>query len=308
MMEKVLQQILEIRKKRYIEIYKCKMPKLIEDKVYCQIAESYFKNQCDYVVDSKGKVECFIFYTIRYQGDLGKVCFILSNMYCRHFKKNKNDFLGLVKNAYKKSKEKDSKISAVLITVSVQDLESDKYFSKIGQLTAIELLGSVKESLNTLRKVKNINVCKIELLKKEDIDKCIELDIESHIKDPTSRMNKIFKKKNAKKFQKPFYQRLEEEKSAFVAKIGNDIAGMVGFFESKEERLGLVACIFVAQQFKNKGIGRMLYLHLLKHFKSRGHTHYLGSTTTSSVLHLAKKMKRYEMSRVYITKNLKMLN
>ncbi|MEA9357745.1 GNAT family N-acetyltransferase [Bacteriovorax sp. PP10] len=199
--------------------------------------------------------------------------------------------------------KKTEKVKRMLIQISFDDPVSKKHFSEAGELTYLELVGETKKGLKALESVSLKGTgLRLEKLQKKDIKKLAKFDRESHLVDKSSRMRKIFMKPDAEKMLIKFYNALLRNKGCIVVKEGNTPAGSIGFFVDKKNKYGLVASIYVGNDFKGRGISKLLYKSLLMEFSKKKLAYYIGSTTTQNVLGSAKTMGRLEFKSAYISK------
>lgn len=198
------------------------------------------------------------------------------------------------------SYKKKEKIKRMVIQVFAEDTVLKRYFLKKGKLTYIELIGNTQFGLGILKKEKrNLSHLKIKKAVPQDFMKLVSLDMASHLADKSSRMHEIFSKPQGQKAMRGFYTHVLKNKSCFVVKDlknKNKIAGSISYFINKKDNLGLIASIFVANQYKGKGISYLLYQRLLEEFARNKLRHYLGASTTERVLSLSSKIGRKELS------------
>jgi predicted GNAT family acetyltransferase len=294
-------QILKVLTKRYRRDYKKSPPLVVVNKMKERIALAFWENRIVYQLSSEEKVIWFFIYATAFRGDFNQTMFLVTDTFISSLtnKGVENQLLKAINIKFSNIK-RSLKIKKGIINIDREDHSLKQYFSQQGELTSIELLGKVSDGLHFLSKNKTDNKYKIRRLKKSDINKCIKLDIESHIKDPTSRMRDRFRQPDVLDFQRPFYQRLAKNKAALLASDGKNILGVIGFFIHADIKHAMVACIFVNHQHKGKGVAQFLYLNALMYFKKMKCQYYLGSTTTKGVLELAKKMNRNECCRAFV--------
>lgn len=302
--DKDLKNISSVILKRYKANCFREMPAKARAGLIKNLKKSYEEDRLIFDYLPSGKLAYFFHFNRAYMGEFAEHFCYFSHLYSVEDKKVRARFYRAIKASAKKmqlTSEKDKKVKRMACSVDVNDETSKKYFAKNGQLTYVLLIGKTSEALKYLKDVKSapFKNCR---LKKSDINQCIKLDIESHIKDKTSRMNGPFRSPNAKKLSKDFYKALLKNKSCFVLKDKKKIAGSTGFFIDPNEKLGLVGGIFVTHAYKGRGVSKILYKNLLEEFQKRKLRYYLGATTTAGVLGLAEKLKRTEVSRSYILK------
>ena len=249
-----------------------------------------------------GELNYFIEFKKTFMGEYKEYFFNVENCYCVKSGIIRKQFYKAIHEASLELKRAD-KVKKMLVQLSFDDLLSKKYFSKNGELTYLELVGNTKKGLKSLSDIShNGSDLQVERLQKKDIKKLAKLDRESHLVDKTSRMRKIFMKPGAEEKLVRFYNALLKHKGCFVVKEGNRPAGSIGYFIDKKNKYGLIACIFVGNDFKGRGISKLLYQKLLMEFSKKKLDYYIGSTTTRNVLVTAKKMGRVESKSAYILK------
>jgi hypothetical protein len=295
--------ILKIISKKYKSIFKIPMSLSQVKKTKDSLIASLEDGTLFYKLDSNGKIAYFFTIQNDVKDELGEKIFCISLCYCNENSKNRISFLKLVSKVATKAK-KDQGLKKMAIAIYHDDLLLKKYFAKKGYLTAIEFVGNTQYGLRVLSKEKNIDTkgVKITRLQKNEIAKLVKLEIASHISEPTSRMRKMFTDPRAKKMMTGFYKRVVKEKSCFVIKKNNKLAGSIGYFSNKKSKMGFVGSIFVAEEFRGMGFSKLLYKKLFEEFSKRKLTHYIGSTTTNKVISLGKKLKRKEYRSIYIVK------
>lgn len=288
--------------KRYESDFKKKMPVKNQKELIENINRRYLAKNFIVSFSKSGVLNYFIEIRMSFFGEFEEHFFHVTNCYCIEAKAVRRQFYKQIDKAALLMK-KEEKVKRMALTFSSEDETSIKHFSKKGELTYIQLVGNTKKGLKALRLVSPAKSgFTFKQLEKRDMKKLIKLDRESHIQDKTSRMRKIFMKPDAEKGMKKFYNALLKNKSCIVAKYGNKFAGNVGYFFDKKNKMGLVASIFVAHEFKGQGLSKLLYKKLLSEFDKKKFDFYLGATTTSGVLATAKQIGRVEQMRVYLLK------
>lgn len=289
--------------KRYESVYHKSMNVKQKKKIIFTLEEAYVRERLIYEFTGDGKLVYYAGFMTHFMGEFDELVVHIPSLYCVEDKKIRARFY---KAIHKKAKEiaQLQKIKRMMIEVSLEDETSKKHFSQTGFLTYIELVGKTSEGLKKLKAVDfKKSEYKISKLEARDVKKLIELDLKSHINDKSSRMRKPFMKPDAKeKMMKPFYNALLTQGNCYVAKLGNRPVGDIGFFIDKENKLGLIACIFVANEYQNKGIAKLLYKKALEDFSEKKLRYYLGATTTKGVLAAAKKIGRKESKSAYLVK------
>ncbi len=267
------------------------------------LEEAYVRERLIVGFLPNGELAYYAHFLCSFMGEFDELVLHIPSLYCVEDKKVRNKFY---KEIQKKALEMKTlqKVKRLLVEVSFDDETSKKHFYKHGHLTYVELVGKTTESLNNLKSVDfKKSEFKISKLEKKDINKLIDLDLAAHISDKTSRMRGPFMRPDAKnKMMKPFYNALLTKGTCYVAKIGNRPVGDIGLFVDKENKWGLIACIFVANDFKNKGISKLLYKKAFEDFKKRKLNYYIGSTTTKGVLASAKTIGRRESKSSFLVK------
>ncbi|MBY0415956.1 MAG: GNAT family N-acetyltransferase [Bdellovibrionales bacterium] len=254
------------------------------------------------VKSNQKKLQYFIQFKKAFFGEFKEHFFHVTECFCQDDKKSRSAFYKEIKRLSLVMK-KTEKIKRMAITVDVDDVVSREFFSKLGILTYTELVGDTKKSLKLLEKSISVNKSiKISKLKKEEINPLSKLDQASHIADKTSRMRGIFMKPDALKEMRNFYKMLLKNNACFVAKVDKKLAGNIGFFVDKKNKFGLIACIFVANDFKGRGVSKILYKTVLEEFKKRKLSHFIGASTTTGVLKLATQIGRKPSRHVYLVK------
>jgi hypothetical protein len=291
---KDLHKISKIITKRFECIFEKKMLKKESNELLAKIESSFKEGRLIYEILPNGKVGFFFTYECLIMHEFKEEFFRIPHCYCVNDTAIRRKFYNRIKSIYREVKAL-KKIKRMVINIYTEDLSTKKYFIKKGFLTYIELVGKTQFGLRALRKEKIIGA-NVSLRKAEtrDLPKLINLDYASHLADKTSRMREIFMKADGKKGMKGFYTKMFKNKSCIVAKENNKIAGSICYFIDKKNQYGLIASIFVANEFKGMGISKLLYRRLLEEFSKRNLKYYLGSSTTQRVLSLAKKMGRNE--------------
>lgn len=304
MNKKILNQIAGVSFKRYRQFYKQSIPVREKRAILKSIETANQENNLAYGLLPDGKLGYFFIFRKTFMGEFHEHFFHVSSCYC--LPPVRRQFYAHLKRCAKAMKEetkKVEKVRRVAIEISAEDIVSRKYFEKQGILTYIELLGNTKKSLAILRSKQLDNPdIKIALIEKKDINRLVELDRESHIKDKTSRMHTLFKRADAKKGMRKFYQGLLKNKSLLVAKERGKLVGDIGYFLDKKRKLGLIAAIFVARDSQGKGVSRLLYQRVLREFEKQKLPFYLGASTTERVLATAKSIGRTKTKWVYLLK------
>lgn len=304
MNKKTTNQMARVLFKRHKSSYQKSMTEAQKKSVIKALNIDIEEKTLCFELNPDGDIGYFFRFKKAFMGEFHEHFFYVSDLYCEESMRKKL-YARLKKESLKMKKEtlKTDKVKRMAIEVSFEDEISKKHFSKKGMLTYIELLGNTKEGLSILKKEKRKDHdIRISLLQKKDINKLIALDLESHLKDKTSRMHKIFKRPDAKKGMRKFYLGLLKNKSFLVAKVNNQLAGDIGFFFDKKRKLGLIAAIFVAHKFQGQGVSKALYQRVLEEFNQRKLPYYLGATTTDRVLSTAKTIGRKGTKWAYITK------
>lgn len=296
-----LNQIIKVVACRYESRFQKKITLRKTKELSNKFKKAYSEEGLVYNLSKSGKLNYFFNYKIQFRGDFEEDFLIVDNVFCIENKSHRAKFFSELKKVGLQAKEA-SKVKRMLIEVDEKDSTLNEHFSKLGKLTSIELIGQVSQSLVIINKIISAEKVKFSRLKKEDVNKLISLDFKSHASDKSSRMNEIFSKPGARKQAQKFYGGMLKNKSMFVAKVGKKLAGNIGFFVDKKNQIGLVACVFVANEFKGMGLSKHLYLKLLNEFKNLGLKYYIGGTTTKGVLALGEKIGRRPISYVYVTK------
>lgn len=301
-LKKKIQDILKVIYQRHKALYKIPMTAAQKKELIFSLEESFARERLIIKYQSTGELAYYFQFKPSFMGEFEEVFFHIQSSYCANDKKNRNEFYKAIDQAFYELKS-FTKFKRMMIEVAIDDEESKSYFSKKGFLTYVELLGNTTLGLEKLKDV-DFKKAKFRLtrLKKNEIKKLIVLDQEAHILDKSSRMNKIFSKPNARKTMEQFYNGLYDHGLCFVAKDGKRLVGDIGIFFDKKNGLGLIAGIFVAHKYKNRGISKLLYKAALMEFKKRKFKKYLGATTTTGVLKVAQKIGRVGTKCVYIVK------
>lgn len=300
--KKELASIINIFTARHKNVFNKSMSLVNKKELTENLINAQSENRLIASFSKTGTLNYFFTFKKTFMGEFKEHFFYVSSCYCVKSAVIRKQFYKKIIAASLEMK-KTEKVKRMFIQVNVDDLISKKYFSINGELTYLELVGKTKKGLKALDSITtNGTKFSVEKLQKKDIKKLVKLDRESHIMDKTSRMRKIFMKPDAEKNLVKFYNALLKNKSCLVVKEGNAPAGTVGYFIDKKNKLGLVASIFVANEFKGKGISKLLYKNLLKEFSKKKLDYYIGSTTTRNVLGSAKKMGRFESKCAYISK------
>ncbi|MDD4974641.1 MAG: GNAT family N-acetyltransferase [Bacteriovorax sp.] len=250
-----------------------------------------------------GKIAYFIQFNNKVMYELNEEIFTISHCFCLNIPKYRRKFYALIKARALQTK-KGMGIKKMAIILFNEDLLSKRYFSKKGKLTYIELVGETSYGLKILSKEKTAKTqsIKVDKIKVNDISKLGELERNSHLQDKSSRMRDVFSRPESLKEITVFYKNLLKRNSCFVVKKDNKIAGSIGYFVDQKNKRGLIASIFVANEFKGLGLSKLLYKKLLQEFSKKKLSHYLGASTTTRVLALSQKIGRVESKSVYIVK------
>ncbi|MBC7429825.1 MAG: GNAT family N-acetyltransferase [Bacteriovorax sp.] len=287
---------------RYKTIFKTSMTSKQKKDLVFLLEESFVRGRLVLDVSPNGKLAWFFQFKLSFMGEFEEEFFHITTCYCSDSASARKTFYKAIETSAKSFKQ-FYKMKRMAIDISFDDEASKKYFLKKGIMTYIELVGMTSTGLKALDKiVQPKSSFKFSRMKAEDVNKLIELDLQSHISDKSSRMRTLFMKKNAKKNMQQFYGALLKHNACVVAKDGKKLAGDIGYFIDQENKRGLIACIFVANEFKGKKLSFELYQKVLQDFKKKKLVHYIGATTTDGVLASAMKMGRMEFKRVYLLK------
>jgi hypothetical protein len=293
-MNKDLLKISKIISERNECIFEKKMLKKESSDLLEKIKNSFEEGRLIYEILPNGKIGFFFIYEYKIMHEHEEEFFKIPYCYCIDDTIMRKKFYSRIRSISRKVK-KIKNIKRMAIDIYTEDFLTKKYFIKKGQLTYIELVGKTQFGLKALKK-ENIIATNVSLKKAEtkDFQKLINLDHASHIADKTSRMREIFMKPGGKKGMKGFYTKVFKNKSCIVAKEDKKIAGSICYFIDKKNKYGLIASIFVANEFKGMGISKLLYKKVLEEFSKRNLKYYIGSSTTQRVLSLANKIGRKE--------------
>lgn len=300
--KKELSTIIKIFTARHKSVFYQNMSLVNKKELAENLTNAYNEKRLITSFSKSGQLNYLITFKKTFMGEFDEHFFYVSSCYCVNSKTTRKQFYKKIIEASLEMK-KTEKVKRMLIQVNSDDLLSKKYFSRNGELTYRELVGKTKKGLKALDSIstEGTKFC-IEKLQKKDIKKLVKLDRESHVMDKTSRMRKVFMKPGAEKKLVKFYNGLFKNKTCLVVKEGSIPAGTVGYFIDKKNKVGLIASIFVANDFKGRGISKLLYKNLLKEFSKKKLDYYIGSSTTSNVLSSAEKMGRFESKSAYILK------
>lgn len=265
------------------------------------LEESYVRERLVVACMPNGKLAYYFQFRPSYMGEFEESFFHILSSYCvedakirRQFYKAIDDSIAVLKT-YVKFKRVCNEIPAA-------DELSREFYSKLGFLTYVELIGNTSQGLLNLNNIDLKSKIKISKIKKSEVKILVKLDQEAHIRDKSSRMNKIFSKPSARKHMVQFYNGVMKRGLCLVARDGKKPVGDIGLFFDKNNNLGLIAAIFVAHNYKNRGISKLLYKMALLEFKKRKLKHYLGATTTIGVMNVAQKIGRVPSKYAYIFK------
>lgn len=296
---KVMNEMLKVFTKRFERNFSKKPTKL----KLIQQTKKYKKAHSEKKLVFKtaaGKLQYFYMFEKTFMGEFQEHFFHVTSFYCVDNIEVRNSFY---KNVLKSAQElkKCDAVKRMSIEVSCEDEQSIKHYSKSGKLTYTLLIGNTKKSLGILEK-ENLNpLLKVSLAKKSEITKLINLDLQSHLDDKSSRMHDLYKTMSKSHFRM-FYNRLLKRKSLFVARENKQLLGSIGYFEDVKNNQGLVGQIFVATKHKGRGVSKVLYKKMLMEFKKKNLKYYVGGTTTKSVLKFSKKLERVQSRHVYLVK------
>jgi GNAT superfamily N-acetyltransferase len=297
-----LRLVSKVLQDRFKLSFKKAMSKTQKSDLEQRIRKHFEDDQLVLEKETDGRLKYFIISHFAIMTEFNEQFFHVADMYCCPGTSVRREFYGRLKKISKMA-AKERSVKRMIISVAADDKISLKHFGKKGMLTYVELYGEVKKSLSILKREKNLpKGITFTRLKKTDIAPLVKLDIDAHLKEPTSRMREIFSKPAGKKLMKDFYRDLLKNKTCLVARFDNKLVGSVAWFVDKRNRNGLVASIFVADKYKGKGISKILYKRLLEEFAKKNLTHYIGSSTTGRVLELAQRLKRIPGSHAYILK------
>lgn len=293
---------------RYKDIYEKAMPSFRKEKLRLDLTESLEKKGLSYKLLPNGELGYFIHFRKAYMGEFKETFFYLRDCYCADDPSMRRQFYKCISKAALAMKAED-KVKRMVISVSVDDTLSKKYFEKKGILTYTELVGSTKKGLRSLSRV-DLNTSKIKIVKiqESDIHSVAKKDLESHIQDKTSRMHEVSKKTDGKKLMMDFYKMFLRKAdknypcACYVAKDKKKILGSIAYFIDVNERIGLIASVFVASKFQGMGLSKLLYKKALMDFSQRKLGHYFGSSTTKRVLTQSISMGRRPIVNAYIVK------
>jgi predicted GNAT family acetyltransferase len=267
------------------------------------LEKSFIEKRLVYKQLPNGKIAYFIQFNNRIMYELNEEVFTISHCYCLNSSKYRRKFYALIK-AHALQAKKGMGIKTMAIILFDGDYLSKKYYSKKGKLTYIELVGETSYGLSILakEKTKKAQQIKVEKIKARDISKLVLLERNSHLQDMSSRMRDVFSRPGSLKGITIFYKNLLKRNSCFVIKKENKIAGSIGYFVDKKNKRGLIASIFVANEFKGLGLSKLLYKKLLQEFSKKKLSHYIGASTTTRVLALSQQIGRVESKSVYLVK------
>ncbi|EQC47496.1 GNAT family N-acetyltransferase [Bacteriovorax sp. Seq25_V] len=147
------------------------------------------------------------------------------------------------------------------------------------------LYATVADGRKALAKIENKKV-KIKRPKESDIDELIELEYQAHRRSSTSRVGNI-----SKKMVRQFYQMMIQRKCCYVAYVDGRIAGVIGPAYNKM-KIGFIMTIAVHPDFQGQGISKVLYKYALDFWSKKNIEIYAGTSTTTEVLGLGRKLKR----------------
>jgi len=301
MQKKILSRIISIQKKRFRKAF----GKVMDEKQVKEQEEKFRKafneKQLIYSEDEKGRLVYFYQFQLTLMHEFNEQFFYVAVLWSRDESGSRKKLLASISKMGRQYK-KEKKIQKMLIAVSSEETKLLTHFKKAGKLTYIELVGKTDESLNRLNSEVLPRGFSFTKLKSADVPALVKLELESHLKDPTSRMHEIFAKPIAKKLMKNFYRNLVKSKKCIIIKKEGRMAGAIAWFIDKKNHYGLVASIFVAENFKGQGLSKIMYKRLLEEFKRKKCNYYIGSSTTERVLILAKKMKRKPMNYCFIVR------
>lgn len=299
-------EIIKINERRYFNLYKKRLT-LAQKKSLRENLEKSIKDER--LVSKKlpsGELAYYFIYDCVRMGDLDQEILYFSECYCKDDLENGSK---IRRAFYSKIKEislqikKTKKVKNMIIEVSQKDERTKNYFKKIGKITYLQLLGSVNEGIKILSKEDvNIKNVTFKSLSKKDLSVVVELSLESHLNDKTSRMYEVFKTKKGSALISKFYVRMLKHKSCVVIRIDKKIAGSFCYFVDEKNKTGLIASVFIAKSFKGIGASKLLYKRMLEVFKEKNLKYYLGASTTHNVLAMAQKLGRVEMSTAIIVR------
>lgn len=297
--KKVLSQIVSIQKKRFRKAFGKGMDEKQVSDLQAKFRNAFNEKQMSFYEDEQGKLVYFFQFQLTLMHEFNEQFFYVPVLWCKEDVSARKMLLKAIRSEARKSK-REKKVQKMLVAVSPEEASLLSHFKKAGRLTYIELVGKTSESLGRLAKESMPRGVSFSRLKPVDVPVLVKLDLESHLKDPSSRMHEIFAKPIASKLMKNFYRNLVKSKKCFVLKKDGKIAGSIAWFIDKKNHYGLVASIFVAENFKGQGLSKIMYKKLLEEFQRKKCPYYIGSSTTERVLILARKMKRKPMNYCYI--------
>lgn len=300
--KKELSPIINIFNARYKSVFRKSMSLAAKKELAKKLLKVREEKRLITSFSKLGRLNYFIEFNKTCMGEYQEYFFNVENCYCVNLSAARKQFYKKIQNASLEMK-KNEKVKRMLIQINFDDLVSKKHFSEDGELTYLELVGQTKKGLKALESVSlKGSGLRLEKLQKKDIKKLAKLDRESHLVDKSSRMRKIFMKPGAEEKIIKFYNARLKNKGCTVVKEGHIPAGSISFFIDKKNKYGLIASIFVGNDFKGRGISKLLYKSLLMEFSKKKLDYYIGSTTTHNVLGSAKTMGRLEFKSAYISK------
>jgi predicted GNAT family acetyltransferase len=297
---KDLNKIRKIIESRHSKVFEKKMTAKQKNELNKRLVTAFKEDRLVYDIAQNKSLRYFFIHQCAIMHEFQEEFLVFTNCYCANETSSRKKFFGKIKEISSEFKKK-KKIKRIVVEIGAEDLHLKKTLSKKGILTYVELVGNTKKGLMALKDVTSNNIS-VKRVDKKDLSKLAALDLESHLSDKTSRMHDIFKRPDGKKIMKGFYNHIYKKRSCFVAKEDKKIAGSVCYFIDTKNKYGLIASIFVSNEYKGQGISKVLYKKLLDEFLKKNLNYYIGSSTTKRVLQLTEKMKRKESSSSYIVK------
>ena len=195
--------------------------------------------------------------------------------------------LGKVRSLIKDVFNKDKRIKFAHFYIPM-DSRIIKQIKKLGAIeSGFDLFGKVDDGLRYLKSMYYDKKITTAGMKTSDLENVVDLDYFAHKYSKTTRCGNI-PRKELRAF---FKSCLKWKKKVILAKEKKQIIGVVvlGIYAFQ------VACIHaisVKYEKQKQGISKLLYFKALKYLKEKNIKIYRGTSTTTEVLKLAKKMKR----------------
>ena len=248
-------------------------------------------------LNDNGEIDYFIFCSIEEMPEYQEKFITFSHLYCSRTSSVRRKFYKEIRSLGHEI-SKQFKVSNICLQCFSDDDLTKQYYQNKGSLNWINLYGVPKKSLSLLKKIyKKDERVEIKSLQKKDCKYLARIERSAHLKDKSSRLYINARMTNSVEGFEKFYAWLYKNHHCLVAYINNKPVAAIGFIKSKDS--SFILNVFVEPRHHGEGIGKKLYLEYLKVLNDENIKQYIGFSSTSRVLRLAKKMERRELKRAY---------